>query len=74
MPNYRIDAIARAAGGKVKVLTVHHFEAGDDADAERAADEWANVTQLAEADRLRIVRADMILAQRLIGETRWTRS
>jgi hypothetical protein len=69
MTNFRVDAIVRADDGKIKVLTAHHFEAKNGADAEREADEWAKVTPLVEADRLRIVRADMVMAQRLIGAT-----
>jgi hypothetical protein len=72
MPKFRIDAIIRAKDGNVKVLAAHHFEAESTTDAERLADDWANGTRVGMEAGFRIVRADLILAERRISPAKWS--
>jgi hypothetical protein len=75
MPKFRIDAVTRATDGNLKILAAHHFEAESTADAERSADDWAQGTRLGTEADLRIVRSDLILAERRMGsQTKWIRS
>jgi hypothetical protein len=75
MLKYRVEALARSKDGTIRILTTHHFEADSPADAERVADDWAKARRLAgsTADRLRVVRSDIIVAERRLGHKDWTR-
>jgi len=76
MPKYRVEALARSKkDGTIEILTTHHFEAENAADAERVADDWTKARRLAgsTADHLRVVRSDIIVAERRLGEKEWTR-
>jgi hypothetical protein len=74
MLRFRVEAIARAKDGVVNVLTSHHFIAESADDAERIADDWTKARPPAKATSLRLVRSEMILAERQISDTEWTRS
>jgi hypothetical protein len=73
MLRFRVEAIARADDGVVNVLTAHHFIA-ESADAERIADDWTKARPSTKATSFRIVRSEMILAERRFSATEWTRS
>jgi hypothetical protein len=75
MLRFRVDAIVRAEDGTVSILADHLFEAETPADAEKVAHDWAKAKRLAAstAISLRIIKAEMILADRQMGETEWTR-
>lgn len=74
MLRFRVEAVARTDDGVVKVLTAHHFIAESADDAERIADDWTKARPPAKATSLRIVRSEMILAERQISDMEWTRS
>jgi hypothetical protein len=72
MPKFRIDAIIRAKDGNLKVLAAHDFEAESNADVERLADDWARGAPIGMEAGFRIVRANLILAERRMSPAKWS--
>jgi hypothetical protein len=75
MRKYRVEATIQGEGGNLEVLTTHRFEAPSIADAERFADDWVTAMHVPypAAASLRIVRAEMIIAERRMDASTWTR-
>jgi hypothetical protein len=77
MPSYRVEAAVRDPHGSTKILSKHRFEAGTLGEAETVADEWAAASGIDQSKKvcvLRVVQAEMILAQRPIFMPVWQRS
>jgi hypothetical protein len=72
VPTYRVDATA-PKHGHAEIVSAHTFEAGTLAEAMLAADEWALQRKFdrPKVTRFRIVRADMILAERPVEARTW---
>jgi hypothetical protein len=75
MRKYRVEAIIQGEGGNLEVLTAHRFEAPSTAEAERFVDDWVTAMRVVypAAARLRIVRAEMIIAERRVSAPTWIR-
>lgn len=72
MARYRVEATKRAESGAVMILDACEIEADTIINAEIAADRWARL-QLTNASVLRVVRANMIMSERLFHKDIWTR-
>ena len=74
MPRFRLEVTIKTVSNGIKVASVQSFEADMIEDAETIADAWAQRKNLSEKSTgIRIVRAEMILASRMINTTTWTR-
>jgi hypothetical protein len=54
------------------VLAAHDFEAESNADVERLADDWARGASVGMEAGFRIVRANLILAERRMSPAKWS--
>jgi hypothetical protein len=75
MRKYRVEAVIRGEDGNLGIITAHRFEAKNPTDAERFVDDWVTAMGVAypAAASLRIVRAEMIIAERRMDASTWTR-
>jgi hypothetical protein len=73
---YRLDTILRLADGSFAMTSAHHYKAASLEFAEIIADTWVKARRLSRknATSLRLVRADMIMAERSINEKAWSGS
>ena len=75
MPTYRVDATVPKYG-HVEVVSAHSFDAETLAKAIQVADDWAINRKFArpKITAFRLIRADMILAERPVDAKKWTLS